>query len=168
MIREFRGKSPKIALSAFVSEAAYVIGDIEIGEHSNVWPGAVIRADFGTITIGQNTSLEDNCVVHSGTDLSIGNFVLVGHGAVIHCLRIGNNVLIGNNATVLDGAEIGDFCIVGSGSLVRAEAKIPDRSLVVGNPALITGHLSPEQVAMLKEGSEIYTRLAREYKQHGL
>jgi carbonic anhydrase/acetyltransferase-like protein (isoleucine patch superfamily) len=168
MIRDLNGKSPKIAASAFVSEAAYVVGDVEIGEYSNIWPGAVIRADFGKITIGQHTSLEDNCVVHAGTDLTIGNYVIIGHGAVVHCLRIGSNVLIGNNATVLDGAEIGDFCIIGAGSLVRTEAKIADRSLVVGMPARITGPLSSEQIAMLKEGSEIYSRLAQEYKRQGL
>jgi carbonic anhydrase/acetyltransferase-like protein (isoleucine patch superfamily) len=73
MIREFNGKSPKIASSAFVSEAAYIVGDVEIGENSNIWPGAVIRADFGKITIGKNTSIEDNCVVHGGTDVIIGD-----------------------------------------------------------------------------------------------
>ena len=108
MIRDFNGKSPKIAPSAFVSETAYIIGDVEIGENSNIWPGAVIRADFGKTTIGHNTLIEDNCVVHSGTDVTIGNGVIIGHGAVIHCRRIGNNVLVGNNASILDGAEIGN------------------------------------------------------------
>ncbi len=101
MIRSFNGKTPKIAESAFVSEAAYVVGDVEIGENSSVWPGAVIRGDFGSIRIGKNTAVEDACVIHSGSpttltaDVTIGNNVHIGHGAVINCLRIGNKVLIG-------------------------------------------------------------------------
>ena len=168
MIRDFNGKSPKIAPSAFVSEAAYVVGDVEIGENSNIWPGAVIRADFGKTTIGHNTSIEDNCVVHSGTDVTIGNGVIIGHGAVIHCHRIGSNVLVGNNATILDGAQIGDLCIIGAGSLVTPEAKIPDKSLAIGVPARIKGQLSAEQLAELQDGVEIYTKLAQQYKQQGL
>lgn len=168
MIRDFNGKSPRIAPSAFISEAAYIIGDVEIGENSNVWPGAVIRADFAKITVGQNTSLEDNCVVHSGTDMTIGDGVIVGHGAVVHCRRIGNNVLVGNNATILNDAEIGDLCIIGANSLVPAETKMPDRSLAVGVPAEVKSQLSPQQLSWLEHGSDSYTRLAQQYKQQGL
>src|SRR4030042_4874489 len=100
MIRKVNGKSPKIASSAFVSEAAYIVGDVKIGENSNIWPGAVIRADFGKITIGKNTSIEDNCVVHSGADVIIGHNTIMGHGAVVHCHRLGSRVLGGNNATL--------------------------------------------------------------------
>ena len=168
MIRNFNGKSPQIAPSAFVSEAAYIVGDVEIGEKSNIWPGAVLRADFGTITVGHNTSIEDNCVVHGGTDISIGDNTIIGHGAVIHCHRIGNNVLVGNNATILDGAEVGDFCIIGAGSVVAPETKIPDKSLVIGVPARIKSPLSPEQLAQRKLGPDIYAKLAQKYKQQGL
>ena len=168
MIRDFNGKSPKIAPSAFVSEAAYVVGDVEIGENSSIWPGAVLRADFGKTTVGQNTSIEDNCVVHSGTDVTIGNGVIIGHGAVIHCRSIGNNVLVGNNATILDNAEVGDGCIIGAGSVVPSETKIPDNSLAIGVPARIKGQLSPNQLVEMKDGVEIYTRLAQKYKLHGL
>ena len=168
MLKDVNGKSPKIALSAFISEAAYIVGDVEVGENSNVWPGAIIRGDFGKITIGQNTSLEDNCVVHGETDVIIGNDVIVGHGAVIHCSRISNNVLVGNNATILDGAEIGSFCIVGAGSLVRPGTKIPNNSMVMGVPAQIKGRLSPEQLIRVKESSAVYVKLAKKYKMEGL
>lgn len=168
MIREFNGKSPQIAPSAFVSQAAHVIGDVEIGENSSIWPGAVIRGDFGKIVIGRNSSLEDNCVAHTGDELIIGNDVIIGHGAVIHCHKIGNNVLVGNNAAVLDGAEVGDFCIIGASSMVAQEAKIPDMSLVIGIPAQIKSRLSPEQIDWLKGGSALYARMAQEYKQQGL
>jgi carbonic anhydrase/acetyltransferase-like protein (isoleucine patch superfamily) len=174
MIRDFNGKSPRIAASAFVSESAYVVGDVEIGEHSNVWPGAVIRGDFGTIRIGCNSSVEDNCVIHSGTPSSheghvfIGDSVLIGHGAVLNCRSIGSNVLIGMNATVLHDAEIGSFCIIGAGCLVGQGMNIPDHSFVVGVPGKIVGRPSEKQLWWVKEGRKEYTELARQYKMQGL
>ena len=174
MIRSLSGKTPKIAESAFVSEAAYVIGDVEIGEDSSVWPGAVIRGDFGSIKIGKNTAIEDNCVIHSGTpsapigDVTIGDRVHIGHGAVINCRRIGSNVLIGMNSTILHDAEIGDFCIIGAGCLVRQGMKIPDKSFVAGVPGEIKGEASPEQLWWVEEGPQIYAELVKRYKEQGL
>jgi carbonic anhydrase/acetyltransferase-like protein (isoleucine patch superfamily) len=166
MIREFNGRKPNIAPSAFVSEAAYVIGDVTVGDNSSVWPGAVIRGDCGKIKIGKNTCIEDNCVVHG--DVIIGNGVIVGHGAVVHCHKIGNNVLVGNNATILNGAEIGHFCIIGAGSMVTIDMKIPDDSLVMGLPAQIKGQISSEQRLELKEGAMFYTKLTEQYREQGL
>ena len=168
MIRDFKDKSPKIAPSAFVSEFAYVIGDVEIGENSNIWPGAVLRGDSGKITVGENSSIEDNCVVHGPPHVVIGNDVIVGHGAIVHCRRVGNSVLIGNNATILDGAEIGDYCVIGAGSVVKENAKIPAKSLAVGTPARIKGQVSPEQLTRIKEGTANYAELAKKYKIQGL
>jgi len=168
MIREIKGKSPKIAASAFVSEAAYVVGDVEIGENSSVWPGAVIRADFGKITIGHNTSIEDNTVIHCAGDLTIGNNNVIGHGAVVHCRRVGNNVLIGNNATVLDGAEIGDYCIIGAGCLIPPNTKISERSVVIGVPGHVKSQLTDEQRKELNLGAASYTELAGDYKKKRL
>jgi carbonic anhydrase/acetyltransferase-like protein (isoleucine patch superfamily) len=168
LIRDFKGKSPNIAASAFVSEAAYVVGDVEIGENSSVWPGAVIRADFGKTTIGHNTSIEDNSVIHGATDVNIGNNNVIGHAAVVHCRRVGNNVLIGNNATVLDGAEIGDYCIIGAGCLIPPNAKIEEKSVVVGVPGHVKSQLTKEQENELKLGAASYTELSRTYKQRGL
>jgi carbonic anhydrase/acetyltransferase-like protein (isoleucine patch superfamily) len=162
MIREFNGKRPNVAPSAFISEAAYVIGDVLIGNNSSVWPGAVIRGDCCKIEIGENTCVEDNCVVHG--DVRIGNGVIIGHGAVVHCNKIGNNVLIGNNTTILDAAEIGSFCIIGAGSLVTTEMKIPDNSLIMGVPAKIRGQVSSEQRLEIEEGAVFYTKLAQEYR----
>ena len=168
MIRDFCGRGPKIAPSVFISEAAYVIGDVEIAENSNIWPGAVVRGDFGKIIIGKNTSLEDNCVIHSATDVIIGNDVIVGHGAIVHCSRIGNNVLVGNNATILDNVEIGNFCIISAGSLVLPNTKIPDKSFAIGMPARIKNPISPRQLIRLKKYPAYYTKLAHKYKQQGL
>ena len=174
MIKSFRGKTPRIAQSAFVSEAAYVVGDVEIGENSSVWPGAVIRGDFAKIKIGKNVAIEDNCVIHSGSPsaptvgVTIGGNVHIGHGAVINCRRIGNNVLIGMNATILHDAEIGDFCVIGAGCLVSEGMQIPDKSFVVGIPAQIKGEVSPQQLWWIKQAPQHHDELAKQYKQEGL
>ena len=182
VIRAFNGKTPKIADTAFVSEFAYVIGDVEIGEKSAVWPGAVVRGDFGSIRIGENSHIEDNAVVHAWKSLTIGNNVTVGHSAVVHCLRIGDNVLVGNNATVLDDTEIGNFCIIGANSMVRAAQKIPDRSFVVGIPAKIKAEFSKDEIENIhremvdkyyqpvtkNEPEPSLYELARQYKAQGL
>jgi len=168
VIRSFDGKMPRIAESAFVSEAAYVIGDVEIGENSSVWPGAVIRGDFASIKIGSNTMIEDNSVVHSGVPVEIGDNVTIGHSVVVHGIRIGNNTLVGNNATVLDYAEIGSFCVIGAGCVVSQGMKIPDYSFVVGVPAEIKGQVSPEWWLRRRQGSLAYAELARRYREQGL
>lgn len=168
MIRTFNGKTPKIAATAFVSEAAYVVGDVEIGENSSIWPGSVIRGDVASIKIGDNSQIEDNCVVHTGNPLIIGDSVHIGHNVVIHCSKIGNNVLIGNSATLLDNVEIGDLCVVAAGSLVREGEKIPSNSFVAGMPAKVKGPIKPEQLDRIEYGVKFYVDLAREYKQQGL
>ncbi len=174
MIKSFRGMTPKIAKTAFVSEAAYVVGDVEIGENSSVWPGAVIRGDFGKIKIGKHTAVEDNCTIHSGApatpimDVVIGDNVHIGHGAVLNGRRIGNNVLIGMNATILHEAEIGDFCIIGAGCLVSQGMQIPDRSFVVGIPAKIKGEISPQQLWWVEKAPQAYAELTKQYKEEGL
>jgi carbonic anhydrase/acetyltransferase-like protein (isoleucine patch superfamily) len=176
MIRSFNGKTPKIADSAFISEAAYVVGDVEIGDNCSVWPGAVIRGDCGTIRIGNNTIVEDTCVIHSGSpstpgciaDITIGDNVEIGHGAVINCCRIDNNVLVGMNATILHDAEIGDSAVIGAGCVVRQGMKIPAKSFVAGVPGKIRGEASPRQLWWVQEGLPIYNQLAKQYKEEGL
>ncbi len=172
MIRSIGDKKPKIAESAFISEAAYIIGDVEIGENSSVWPGAVIRGDSGKVKIGEYTAVEDNCVIHSGgsptRDITIGDSVQIGHGAVINCHKIGDKVLIGMNSTLLHGAEIGNICIIGSGCLVSQGMKIPDNSFVVGIPGKIKGKSSPSQLRWVENVPQYYAKLAQQYKEQGL
>lgn len=174
MIRSFNGMTPRIADSAFVSEAACVIGDVEVGEESSVWPGAVIRGDFGRITIGRNTVIEDNCVIHSGTpsaaagDVFIGDKVIIGHGAVLNCRKIGDHVLIGMNATILHESEIGSNCVIGACCLVGQAMKIPEHSFVVGVPGKIKGRPTPEQLWWTREGYKVYLELVRLYKKERL
>jgi len=173
MIRGFNNKTPNIAASAFVSEAAYVVGDVEIGENSSIWPGAVIRGDFGKITIGQNTAVEDNCVIHSGSpsgtgDVVIGDKVVIGHGAVLNCHKIGNYALIGMNATILHDVEIGNSCIIAAGCLITPGMKIPDKSFVAGIPGTIRGEASVQQLRWIQGNIEAYPNLAKQYKDQGL
>ena len=168
MIKSFNGKTPKIDESAFISEAAYIIGDVEIGEHSNVWPGAVIRVDYAAIRIGSYVDIEDNCTLHAGKDMEIGDKVIVGHGAVVHCSKVGNGVLIGMNAVVLPDCEIGDNSIIASGSVVTDSMKIPPDSFVAGVPAKVKRKVSKQQQRKwMDEHEKYYPPLAKMYKEQG-
>jgi carbonic anhydrase/acetyltransferase-like protein (isoleucine patch superfamily) len=169
MIRELGEKKPKIVESAFVSEAAYVIGEVEIGENSSIWPGAVLRADRFRIQIGANSNIQDNCVVHAGfSDVNIGNNVTIAHASTIHCARIGNNVLIGMHAVLGNQSEIEDFCMIGACSMVKDHSKIPTNSLAVGIPARIIRVLSKGELERILNGSRTYVELAKEFKKSGL
>jgi len=167
MIRSVKGKTPQVHPTAFVSETAYIVGEVAIGENSSIWPGAVIRGDFGSITIGKNTAIEDNCVVHSW-DCVIGDNVLVGHGAVIHCKSIGDGSMVGINAVLLQGAEIGEKCFIAAGSLVTPNTKIPPHSMVMGSPAKVKEELSEERLRIMTVGNDAYVQLGQEYKRAGL
>lgn len=169
MIRALGDRKPRIDPSAFVSEAAYVVGDVEIGENSSIWPGAILRADRFSIRIGPGSNIQDNCVVHAGfSDLTIGSNVTIGHGSVIHGAKIGNNVLIGMH-TVFDRlSEVEEFCIIGAYSLVRDEIKIPGRSLAVGIPVRIIRPLKAEEIERILSASRTYVELGKEFKRQGL
>ena len=169
MIRKLGKKRPKIASSAFVSESAYIVGSVEIGENSSIWPGAVLRADQFRIQIGRNCNIQDNCVVHAGiSDVIIGNNVTIGHGSVIHCAKIGDNVLVGMHTALMNFSEIGDFCIIGAHSMVNDNFKVPAKSLVIGVPASIKRHLNPKEIERIISASRIYVELSREFKKQGV
>ena len=167
VLRSLNGKSPKVHPSAYVSEAAYVVGDVEIGENSSVWPGAVIRGDYGSIKVGKGTNIQDNAVLHADDYLVVGDDVTVTHGAVVHCHRVGNNVMIGVNATLLENAEIGNNCMVGAGSVVLADTVVPDNSVVVGVPGKVRP-LKAELVARVRQAAATYRRNAERHKAAGL
>lgn len=164
MIREFDGKHPKIDPGAFVSETSYIIGDVEIGEGTGVWPGAVLRGDLGKIRIGKDCEIEDNVVFHCGEEgIEVGDEVVIGHGAIIHNAKIGRRTVIGIGAIILDGAEIGEDCIIAAGTLVPPNMKIPPGSLVMGNPAEIKGRA--EKLKKLREmHRRAYLPLKEKYK----
>jgi carbonic anhydrase/acetyltransferase-like protein (isoleucine patch superfamily) len=169
MIRELGEKRPKIAESAFVSEAAYVVGDVEIGENSSIWPGAVLRADRFRIRIGSNSNIQDNCVVHAGfSDVNIGYNVTIAHGSMIHCARIGDNVFIGMHTVLNNQSEIEDFCMIGAYSMVKDHFKVPTNSLAVGIPVRIVRALNDRGLERISSASNFYVELAKEFKKYGL
>ena len=168
MIESFRGKTPKIHKTAFISKQAYIVGDVEIGENVGIWPGVIVRGDSGRITIGKNTQIEDNCTVHSGVPMIIGENVLIGHNVVVHCARIGDSVLVGNNATLLDSAEIGEGCVIGANALVNMGMKIPDRTYAYGVPAKLSGEVPQERTDIIKLALFYNILMAKEYREEGL
>lgn len=168
MLASFMGKMPRVPESCFISDAAYVMGDVHFGEGCSVWPGAVIRGDTpggvhgSQMTIGANSHFEDNTTVHFTK--SIGERVVLGHGAVVEAYSIGNNVLIGDNATVLAFGTIGNNCIVAAGSMVKEGMEIPDNSFVTGSPAKIKALITPKQLEMLDELLSFMPPLIAEHK----
>jgi len=170
VLESYMGKMPSIPDSCFISDAAYIMGDVEIGEVSSVWPGAVIRGDTpggkhgGKMIIGNNTHIEDNVTVHFTK--SIGDRVVIGHGAVVEAFSIGNNVLVGDNATLLAYSKIGDNCIIAAGSMVMEGMEIPDNSFVTGVPAKIKRSISEKQLAMLEELLSFMPPLVAEHKRN--
>ena len=168
MIRGLDGKLPKIHPTAFVSEAAYVIGDVELGEGSSIWPGAVVRADAGKITIGRHTNVQDNSVVHGDADVVIGDRVVIGHMALCHARRVGDRVLIGSGATVNDGVEIGEGSLVASGAMLVENMSVPPGSLVVGVPGRVRGPVEPRHTEVIRSVCDAYIQKAQRYKRQGL
>jgi carbonic anhydrase/acetyltransferase-like protein (isoleucine patch superfamily) len=170
-VRSLGEKIPRIAETAWVSEAAYVVGDVEIADGASVWPGAVVRADFASVHIGPYSVVEDNCVLHSGEPLRIGASTTIGHSVVVHCAGVGANCLIGNGAVLLDAARVGDLCLVAAGSLLLGGTVVPARSFVYGSPAKIKPlperHLRRLQQPGGRTGRG-YREWAQLYKEAGL
>lgn len=164
MIMTLRGVTPRVSPDAFIAETAALIGDVTVGKDSSVWFGAVIRGDTEPITVGEGTSIQDNCVLHTekGHPLTVGSNVTVGHGAIVHCSCVGDNTLVGMGAVLLDGAVIGKNCIIGAGAVVKEHAVVPDGTMMVGVPAKPVRELSPEVIAFL-HGTSPYVALSKEY-----
>jgi len=156
---------PKIHESAYIAPTATIIGDVEIEEGASVWDGAVLRGDVSYIKIGKNTNIQDNAVVHVDYNepTIIGENVTVGHMAVVHAAKIGNNVIVGIHAVILNGAEIGDGSVIGAGAVVTSRTKIPPKSLVLGIPAKVVRQ-GEEIERMAIENGLIYQKLRDEHK----
>lgn len=153
--------------SIVICSGAQVFGDVELNENVSIWHGAILRGDTDSITIGKNSNVQDNCVVHctEGFPVEIGENVSVGHGAVVHGCKLDDNVLIGMNATVLNGAHISKNSIVGAGAVVSEGKEFPENSLILGVPAKAVKELSPEQVKMIQNNADNYVRLSKQYKE---
>jgi carbonic anhydrase/acetyltransferase-like protein (isoleucine patch superfamily) len=161
MIYEFQGFRPVIHESAFIHPQATVTGNVTIGRDVYVGPGAAIRGDWGEIIIEDGCNVQENCTIHMfpGATVRLMEAAHIGHGAVIHGAVIGKNCLVGMNAVIMDNAEIGDECIIGALCFVKAESKIPTRSMVVGNPGQIIRQVSDEMMEWKKRGTLLYQQL---------
>lgn len=165
MIIKLKDKLPQVSTEAWIAENAAVVGNVTIGPESSVWYSASLRGDDESIKIGENTSIQDNVVIHvsKGHATTIGDFSTIGHQAIVHGCSIGSNVVIGMGAIVLNGAEIGDNCIIGAGSLVTENKKIPPNTLAYGNPIKIIRKLSQEEIESNRENALDYVKKSKLY-----
>jgi phenylacetic acid degradation protein len=164
MIYEFKGFIPIIHESAFIHPQAAVTGNVIIGKNVYVGPFAAIRGDWGGIVIEDGCNVQESCTIHQfpGVTLTLKAGAHIGHGAIIHGATIGRNCLVGMNSVIMDNVELGDECIVGALSFIKAEEKIPARSLLVGNPAKIIKQVSDEMLAWKTKGTALYQALPSE------
>ncbi|MFH1497820.1 MAG: gamma carbonic anhydrase family protein [Verrucomicrobiota bacterium] len=151
-------RTPDTARATWVAKNATVVGDVTLGPKSSVFYGAVLRGDIARIVVGEGSNIQDNAVVHLADDLDaiIGDYVTVGHSAVVHACTIGDECLIGMGAVVLDGAKIGDRCLIAAGAVVTPRTVIPDGSMVAGTPAKVLRTLSAGEQAGLRGWAEKY------------
>jgi gamma-carbonic anhydrase len=170
IVATFGGTAPRLHGSVLLMEGSTVIGDVEIGEGSSLWPGAVVRGDVHSIRIGARTNLQDQAVVHvtTGTHPTvIGDDVTVGHRAVLHGCTVRERCLIGIGAVVLDGAVVGPDALVAAGALVPPGAVVPPGALVMGSPARVARQLTGEERAHLVESAAHYVELSARYRAEG-
>ena len=158
LLDTFLRQSPKLGKGVYLAKTAVVLGDVTLGVHSSVWYGAVLRGDINRIVVGHHSNVQDNAVVHLADDLPciLGNWVTVGHGAIVHACKVGDEVLVGMGAVILDGAVIGKQSIIGAKALVTQGMKIPPGSLVLGAPAKLVRKLTPKERSGLKWWAEKY------------
>ncbi|WP_017731790.1 gamma carbonic anhydrase family protein [Nafulsella turpanensis] len=149
----------------FVAPNATLIGQVELGDESSVWFGAVLRGDGDKIVVGARSNIQDGAIVHvdPGVPVHIGEDVVVGHGAIVHGATVDDSSLIGMRATLLNRVKVGRGCIIGAHSLLTEGTEIPDYSLVMGTPGKVVKQLSPEQAEKIKENAARYVELGKRY-----
>ena len=156
-----------VADDAFIAPSAVVIGDVKLHPESSIWFGAVLRGDIETITIGRGSNIQDGTVCHTDPNnpCTIGDFVTVGHMAMLHGCTIGDGSLIGIGATMMNGSSVGKECIVGAHALVTEGKKFPDGVVIMGAPAKVVRELNDDDRAKLRANAERYVERAKRYKQ---
>lgn len=152
--------------NVWVAPGARLMGHVTVGRDSSIWYNAVVRGDEASISIGKGSNIQDNCVIHAdhGDVCSVGDGTTIGHSAIIHGCRVGDNTVIGMGSIVLNGAEIGNNCIIGAGSLVTQNTRIPDGMLAFGRPAKPVRPLSPEEIEKNRENANHYVLLKNEHE----
>jgi len=171
VVKPYKGMEPRIGKRVFIAENATVIGDVEIGDDSSIWFGAILRGDVNYIKVGECTSIQDGTVVHVTKDTHptvIGSYVTVGHGVKLHGCTVEDNCLIGIGAIILDGALIRENSIVAAGTLVPPNKEFPPNSLIMGFPATVKRELSREEIEGLREHALRYVAYKDEYLESGI
>jgi len=168
MIYSFKGFIPVIHESSFVHPQATITGNVIIGKNCYIGPGAAIRGDWGNVIIEDGCNVQENCVIHMFTGLTVllKENAHIGHGAVIHGATIGRNCLVGMNSVIMDHVQLEDECIVGALTFIREGEKIPTRSLIAGNPGKIVKQVSDEMIAWKTKGTELYQSLPKDMFDH--
>jgi len=166
----FLRKQPKLGKGVYIARTAIVLGDVTLGAHSSIWYGAVLRGDINRIVVGHHSNVQDNAVLHLAQELPciLGNWVTVGHGAIVHAGKVGDEVLVGMGAVILDGAVIGKQTIIGAKALVKQGMKIPPGSLVLGAPARVARRLTKKERAGLKWWAQHYVDNGAYCLKHGI
>lgn len=168
MIYQWRNKQPSYnaPFTGWIADNASVIGEVHLGENVSVWFGAVVRADNAPVHLGDDTNIQENCVIHTdeGIAVTIGKGVTIGHLAMLHGCTVGDNSLIGIGAVVLNHANIGKNCFIGAKALVTENMQIPDNSLVVGSPAKVIRTLDETTAEMLRQSALHYIEKSQSFK----
>jgi len=161
-LREFLRCKPKLGRGVFIARGAVVLGDVTLGDHASVWYNAVLRGDINRIVVGHHTNVQDLAVLHLADDWPcvLGNYVTVGHRAIVHACTVEDQVLVGMGSILLDGAIIGEQSIIGAGALVRQGARIPPGSLVLGAPGRVVRALTRTERAKIRKLAEKYVACA--------
>jgi len=167
LIYDLGEQQTDIADDAFVAPSAILIGDVKLHPESSVWFGAVLRGDIERITIGRGSNIQDGTVCHTDptNPCSVGEYVTVGHMAMLHGCTIGDNSLIGIGATLMNGSVVGKECIVGAHSLVTEGKQFPDGVVIMGSPAKVVRELNDEDRTKLRANADRYVQRARRYLQ---
>ena len=162
-VYSIEGVTPVVHPSAYVHPSAVIIGDVVIGPDCYIGPNACLRGDFGRILIERGVNIQDCCIVHGfpERDTVVEENGHIGHGAVLHCCRVGRNALVGMNAVVMDKAEVGEASIVAAMAFIKAGTLVPPQSLVAGIPARVVRALTEQEIAWKTEGTVLYQHLAR-------
>lgn len=165
-IYKFENKIPRIAKTSYVHPQAAIIGHVEIADGCFIGAGAVLRGDFGKISIGRGTSIQENCVIHVGGEgkVSIGGDVIIAHGAILHDVTIKSYVLVGMGSILMTGVFCEDHIMIAAGSIVKEHFHIPSNVVVAGNPARISKPLSDDQRRRIHQGVKMYHDLVKRYK----
>lgn len=167
MLYPYKGKMPTVDETVFIAPGAHIIGDVTIGKESTIWFNAVLRGDEAPIIIGARCSIQDNstCHLYEGSPLVVEDEVTVGHNVILHGCTIRKRSIIGMGSTILDGAEIGEECIVGANTLIPSGKKIPPRSLVVGSPGKVVREITEKDLALIQLSIDTYVQKGKEYRQ---